>query len=1184
MSPASIQSAAGALVNGRVIVCGGAGSGETIGFATFDACNALPLVSPTSMGAESCGPVAVDPNGSDGSECDGTPVGRNCTRQFCNTGYLLRGGLYQCEATSTGAVWSGSQLCVPVGSVFTVSNTMASTRQGAAVAHCAWTSPTLFVVGGTIGGTAQLGSYKTTLSATWGTWLTGPTLPLARAYAVGLCDAVNLYVLFGSGFATFAYSTGSTFSVNSSPGPTARGKGDAVFIPSSSPTSAGVRQDILHGPGESSTAGTPTVADFWRLSMLSMTWTCVCTGAPWPSRWGYKLAYVGSRLIMTGGTDGTSVMSDAWVSDTDGMTWAQLSAGGQTWGARHGHTMFSVGGILTIMFGRTSVSGAGVVNDVYQSVTRGDTWQLVASGSINTAARAYAGSTVGRGMMIVCGGGDVTNSNQNTCSKIAFAGLGDLAFTQRFPFTLTQPPQVQGGLKRDYVLARREMRTNSVVLTPTFSSFISTFTVSLNGVTTSLTSGASYALSLSVGDVMTFSGDSILYRVTVVADVGSPPATPPRPPCGIMVAGTSDECTTQCSTGQQQFGGPRVAARILPATLAGVSQCSMPTAWTTLATAGVGRSAAVMVYCPSSELLYWGLGWGGALLTDFYASRDGGVSWFPSISRAQGRIHGNSVCDADGTIHVAYGEDSDTSGGAPTVIRLKDGASAWEDPITVPGVSTTPTRNPAMALVPSSADRDYLLCGGFGLQSCRRWISSTSSFVTVCDSLAWLARDEAEMRYVGNTVVLVGGLVSGVAQNDVWVSTSQLQSRSHCCDALSRLHRSLTLCVHCGGVTVLALFCFSSLQMMAPHGATSSAAPVLSTRTGVRARRTHCGVTPSRSSWHSEWGTPLRHSETTCQNTHKSSSEGHRRIVLTLASALCCCVVCSWQSVDEGRTWNQVVADGAVLPSDVGGRVQSGHVTVNGRHVVCGGARTGSVDLATCYSLQAGLIQSLTFSGVTLSPPLQTGKRFDYTGVIEVPTASFRLELRLGGSYSYVLHEAAPVSVNSGDKVTLAGFLYGQSASANGQRLRRSNVMQLWTGEGIYRFTLTAAPGAGIPKPPTAKLQALWANPDGQTGTVMVRGMTSLGGFTDWTRTQSPLGGAFPLRWADSPMVNRIEVMASPATTKYTIAVTTTGGCATGTSSTGPPTPHSEAHSLTRPVHNVARDVVSHWLLLVRPV
>lgn len=279
--------------------------------------------------------------------------------------------------------------------------------------------------------------------------------------------------------------------------------------------------------------------------------------------------------------------------------------------------------------------------------------------------------------------------------------------------------------------------------------------------------------------------------------------------------------------------------------------------------------------------------------------------------------------------------------------------------------------------------------------------------------------------------------------------------------------------------------------------------------------------------------------------------------MLTLVSLglrrVCCVCVCSWQSVDEGRTWNEVVADGGALsPADAGGRVMSAFATVQGKHVVCGGLRLGGSELASCYSLTVGLIESLTLSGISaLSPPLQLGQRFDYTGVIDVPTASFRLELRLAASFSYVLNDGSPVTINSGDRVSLAAFLYGQPTASGGQQPRRTNVLQLWTPEGIYKFTLTAAPGATLPKPPTAKLHAFWANPDGLAATMMVRGVTAQGGFTDWSRTTTPLGGTFPLRWADSPSINRIEIMQTPATAKYSIAVATTGACPSGSSSTG---------------------------------
>ena len=230
-------------------------------------------------------------------------------------------------------------------------------------------------------------------------------------------------------------------------------------------------------------------------------------------------------------------------------------------------------------------------------------------------------------------------------------------------------------------------------------------------------------------------------------------------------------------------------------------------------------------------------------------------------------------------------------------------------------------------------------------------------------------------------------------------------------------------------------------------------------------------------------------------------------------------------------TWQQVSAHGATQPAGLSPRLDPGHAIVNGRALLMGGLATADAVLADAWSLPLGSIASWTFFGVSsLSPPLQPGVRFDYTGVIDVPAASFQV-VYTRGSVHYRWNDGPLRAVASTDTVSFLPL-----------PRRARNTLVVWTPDGVHTFRLSAAAGAGLLDPPPAlKLHVYWTG----AADVWVRGLTARSASSPW-QTVAAAGLTVQLQLADSPAGNDLQLLTPQDGALYSIRVAASGGCHSG--------------------------------------
>lgn len=104
--------------------------------------------------------------------------------------------------------------------------------------------------------------------------------------------------------------------------------------------------------------------DVYVLDTVTMSWTRPITKGPNPTgRWGHTATLIGTdQLLIFGGHDGTRMLNDVHILDTESMAWQQISPHGQIPCPRAGHTATSVTGKLLVFGGG---DGSRILNDLY---------------------------------------------------------------------------------------------------------------------------------------------------------------------------------------------------------------------------------------------------------------------------------------------------------------------------------------------------------------------------------------------------------------------------------------------------------------------------------------------------------------------------------------------------------------------------------------------------------------------------------------------------------------------------------------------------------------------------------------------------------------------------------------------------------------------------------------------------
>jgi len=400
--------------------------------------------------------------------------------------------------------------------------------------------------------------------------------------------------------------------------------------------------------------------------------------------------------------------------------------------------------------------------------------------------------------------------------------------------------------------------------------------------------------------------------------------------------------------------------------------------------------------------------------------------------------------------------------------RLLANATEFSGPIPLPAeVGSLFCRTTAVT-IPSSGDLDFLECGARDplRNMCLRWFHKQASYQVVCAAAPWAARRNMQLDYVGNTLVLLAGTVGKSGEPN-----------------------------------------FDDVWQSPDDGASWTLVYGGSTGTnlpGVGWEGRQLGLMFA-------YGHHLVH--------------GLGRKVFGAAPS-----ADMWQSSDAGQSWKRLAdAPTAITPLQ---RYSSRIAVYHNKGIVCGGsAGSGDVMLQnTCFALTLGVITNFTFAGVEgMSPPLQPGRRFQYSATLGVPTASFTVQF-LSGHVSYVWNGEQRRHVGSGMPVSLLPLTR-----------RRANVLTLHTPDGTHTFQLTATDAAMTTSAVDYRVHAHFTGgvADATSPSLLVRGLTPYGARSEW-QPVGQSGVSTSHRWSSTPGVNRVQVLSPHDATKYEIAVTTT--------------------------------------------
>lgn len=225
------------------------------------------------------------------------PVGGNYSKT-CSTGSVLIGEVSHCMYEGT---FNLVQDCVLSSSKPWTSTLVSNipSRMGVSMTVCSDTNH-LFMIGGQLSTTTLSDEVWRSQDAGI-TWSKMTSLPEARNGASVICNAAgHLHVLFGSSLTTTLRSTNGGISwTGPFPAPAGspdRTYGHAVLIPSSG------GYDFLYA------SGNLLDTNVLRWSHLRSSWSY--TGATIPGLIGYRMAYVGSKLIIAGGRKSGDVLSN----------------------------------------------------------------------------------------------------------------------------------------------------------------------------------------------------------------------------------------------------------------------------------------------------------------------------------------------------------------------------------------------------------------------------------------------------------------------------------------------------------------------------------------------------------------------------------------------------------------------------------------------------------------------------------------------------------------------------------------------------------------------------------------------------------------------------------------------------------------------------------------------------------
>jgi len=138
-------------------------------------------------------------------------------------------------------------------------------------------------------------------------------------------------------------------------------------------------------------------------SATTLAWSEFSTGNP-PSRIETAMADIGgSKVLLFGGIDGSTLLADTWEFDESVHAWAQYATSGVIPPVRRGHMMAFAGGSKAILFG--GIDGSTLLADTWEYDASTHAWaQYNIAGSVPPARyysqMAYTGGTT----MVLFGG------------------------------------------------------------------------------------------------------------------------------------------------------------------------------------------------------------------------------------------------------------------------------------------------------------------------------------------------------------------------------------------------------------------------------------------------------------------------------------------------------------------------------------------------------------------------------------------------------------------------------------------------------------------------------------------------------------------------------------------------------------------------------------------------------------
>eukprot|EP01124_Arcella_intermedia_P024296 TRINITY_DN4049_c0_g1_i1.p1 TRINITY_DN4049_c0_g1~~TRINITY_DN4049_c0_g1_i1.p1 ORF type:complete len:705 (+),score=121.63 TRINITY_DN4049_c0_g1_i1:171-2285(+) len=153
--------------------------------------------------------------------------------------------------------------------------------------------------------------------------------------------------------------------------------------------------------------GSRMLGDMFILHPDSMTWSIpITTGPEPPARAGHSCTAVGTKLLLWGGGDGTDYLNDLHVLDTETMAWCKAYSAGTPPSARsrHSATLISDNQIIFIGGGGDTC----VYNDAYILNTDSMSWSRANLKGTPPTARWGHTATLVDGKLIIYGGHDGT--------------------------------------------------------------------------------------------------------------------------------------------------------------------------------------------------------------------------------------------------------------------------------------------------------------------------------------------------------------------------------------------------------------------------------------------------------------------------------------------------------------------------------------------------------------------------------------------------------------------------------------------------------------------------------------------------------------------------------------------------------------------------------------------------------